>query len=119
VRPIIPHLRPWNVIEGALIALLLSCGAKEQPPPSPLSPDERYLVDAYVRVRRASAVFANQPAAGDSLLARLAGEVDTLRVSRTVASLNARPERWVFVLETIERELTESGADTTSEPTGR
>ncbi len=113
-------MRRWIVIEGALIALILSCGAEKQPPPSSLSPDELYLVDAYVRVRRAGAIFTTQRAVGDSLLAELAGDVDTLRVARTVASLNARPERWVFVFENIERRLTGSPDSTeTSEPTGR
>jgi hypothetical protein len=112
-------VRRWIVIEGALIALILSCGAENQPPPSSLSPDELYLVDAYVRVRRAGAIFTTQRAIGDSLLAELAGDVDTLRVARTVASLNARPERWVFVLENIERRLTKPDSTAPSESTGR
>lgn len=110
-----PRLRRWIVVEGALIALILSCGAEKKPPPSPLSPDEIYLVDAYVRVRRAGSLFSYQRAVGDSLLANLAGEVDTLRVARTIASLNANPERWVVVFETIEHELTSSPASANSE----
>jgi hypothetical protein len=119
VQLITARLRRWIVLAGSLIALIVSCGAEKQPPPSPLSPDELYLVDAYVRVRRASSLFEFQRAVGDSLLAGLAGEVDTLRIARTIAGLNANPERWVFILENVERELTESSANAASETTGR
>ena len=55
-----------------------------------------------------------QPEVGDSVLAHLAGEVDTLRVARTIATLNATPERWTFIMQKIEEKLGEHPDD--SEP---
>jgi hypothetical protein len=105
------------VFAAVLVATVICCGAEERSSSTTLSPDERYLVDAYVRVRRAGAILPNQPEAGDSVLAHLAGEVDTLRVSRTIAALNATPERWSFIFQKIEEAL---GASTAarSESTG-
>lgn len=102
-----------------LIAALLSCGQKGSRQPSPLSPDELYLIDAYLDVRRAGAFHPYQRAVADSLLDSLAGQVDTLRVARTISALNATPERWALVLKTIEDRL--SGRDSTaaSESAGR
>jgi hypothetical protein len=100
-----------------LVATIICCGAEEKPSNTTLSPDERYLVDSYVRVRLAGAMLPNQPEAGDSVLAHLAGDVDTVRVSRTVAALNATPERWSFIFQKIEEALgTTTGAQ--SESTG-
>lgn len=103
---------------AVLLAALISCGRRENPEPLPLSSDERYLVDAYLRVRRAGALFPHQRAMADSILASLAGEVDTLRVARTVAALNADPERWGVVFHTIEDRLSTRDSTGTSEPAG-
>jgi len=93
------------VFAAVLIATVICCGAEEKTSSTSLSPDERYLVDAYVRVRRAGAMLPNQPEVGDSVLAHLAGEVDTVRVARAIASLNATPERWSFIFQKIEEAL--------------
>jgi hypothetical protein len=87
------------------LALCLSCNAQDQPSETPLTPDEDYLVESYVRVRRAEAMFPHQRALADSLLDRLAGEIDTVRVARAIAALNTRPERWTTVFEAIEQRL--------------
>lgn len=97
--------RPWRVFAAVLVATVICCSAEENPSSTALSPDERYLVDAYVRVRRAGALLPHQPEAADSVLAHLAGEVDTVRVARAIASLNATPERWGFIFERIEAAL--------------
>lgn len=103
--------RPWRVFASVLVATVICCGAEEKPSNTTLSSDESYLVDAYVRVRLAGAMLPNQPEAGDSVLAHLAGEVDTVRVARAVAALNATPERWSFIFQKIEEALgTSSGA---------
>jgi hypothetical protein len=46
----------------------------------------------------------------DSLLDRLAGEVDTVRVARTVAALNTNPERWTLIFTTIEERMSHPDA---------
>ncbi len=90
----------------------MSCGQKQNREPSPLSTDELYLVDSYLRVRRAGAFHPYQRAIADSLLDSLATEVDTLRIARIITKLNATPERWAVVLQTIEDRL--SGRDSTA-----
>jgi hypothetical protein len=97
------------VFAAVLVATVICCGSEKKPSNTALSPDERYLVDAYVRVRRAGALLPVQHEVADSLLTRLSGEVDTVRVARTIATLNATPERWSFILEKIEQSLGERG----------
>jgi hypothetical protein len=118
VRPIILRLCRRRVFVAALIATLLSCGTRQHPQPSPLSPDEQYLVDAYIHVRRAGSYYPYQRTIADSLLTMLAGSVDTVRVARTIASLNATPERWSFVLQVIENRLSGHDSTETSESPG-
>jgi hypothetical protein len=105
------------VFAAVLVATVICCGAGKKSPDTTLSPDERYLVDAYVRVRRAGALLPVQPQVGDSILARMAGEVDTVRVARTIAALNATPERWTFILQKIEESLSPHSTEP-SESTG-
>ncbi len=119
MRPIILRLCRRRVFVAAIVATLLSCGTRQHPQPSPLSPDEQYLVDAYISVRRAGSYYPYQRTIADSLLTMLSGSVDTVRVARTIASLNATPERWSFVLQVIEDRLSgRSDSTTTSEPPG-
>jgi hypothetical protein len=98
------------VFAALFIATAICCGPKEEPSKTALSPDERYLVESYVRVRRAGSLYPYQREVADSILARLAGDVDTVRVARAIAGLNATPERWTFIFETIEKELGAPGA---------
>lgn len=102
--------RPWRVFAAVLVATVICCGSEKKPSNTALSPDERYLVDAYVRVRRAGALLPVQHEVADSLLTRLAGDVDTLRVARAIAALNATPERWTVILEKIEESLGNSSS---------
>ncbi len=96
--------------------LALACASREKPSDAPLTADENYLVDSYVRVRRAGAMYPYQRVLADSLLDRLAGEVDTVRVARTTAALNANPERWTLIFQTIEERMGSAGT-TPSEST--
>lgn len=97
--------------------MLLSCESEKKPPPAPLSPDERYLVDAYVRVRRAGALYPFQRERAESLLTSFSGKIDTLRVARTITALNAHPERWSFVFQSIEDKLSSAQSTAPSEST--
>jgi hypothetical protein len=112
VRPIFSR-RAWRPLAAVLFAAALCCGPGEAPKPAPLSPEERYLVDAYVRVRRAEALHPWQRELADSLLAHLSGDVDTVRISRVISGLNATPERWPVIFEAIEKEL---GAPSGAQP---
>lgn len=108
VRPIVPHVKLRPLVFALALALFAACSAKEEPVETALSPDETYLVESYVRVRRAGALFPYQRVLADSLLDRLAGEIDTVRVARTTATLNANPERWTLIFQTIEARMSES-----------
>ncbi|MDH4036562.1 MAG: hypothetical protein OEX18_02870 [Candidatus Krumholzibacteria bacterium] len=119
MRPIFlrPPLRRLSVT-AVLVAALLSCGQKESRQPSPLSSDELYLVEAYISVRRAGSLHTFQRDIAERLLDSLATEVDTLRVARTISALNATPERWSMVFQTIEDRLSGRDSTGTSEPAG-
>jgi hypothetical protein len=119
LRPPLRRLSVTAVLVAALFwAALLSCGQKESRQPSPLSSDELYLIDAYISVRRAGNMHVYQRELSERLLDSLATEVDTLRVARTISALNATPERWAIVFETIEDRLTGHDSTATSEPAG-
>ncbi len=110
VRPIIPRVKLRPFLVAAVLVLFASCNPKEKPGDPGLSPDETYLVESYVRVRRAGAMFPHQRVLADSLLDGLAGEIDTVRVARTTASLNANPERWILVFQAIEERMGDARA---------
>ena len=114
------HQLPSTVARhrAVLVATIICCGPEKKPANTALSPDERYLVDAYVRVRRAGALLPVQHEVGDSLLTLLSGDVDTVRVARTIATLNATPERWSFILQRIQDSL-DNSSSARSESTGR
>ncbi|MEJ2721647.1 MAG: hypothetical protein P8181_11010 [bacterium] len=78
-----------------------------------LSPDETYLVDAYVKVREATELSYVSPSKSDSLFAVLDSTLDTLRISNTIRELNHHPDRWVLVFRRIEEKT--QGSD---EPVG-
>jgi hypothetical protein len=108
LRRIVSHARLWPFATALVLAVLLSCHTEDEPTDTALSPDETYLVESYVRVRRAGAMFPHQRVLADSLLDKLAGEVDTVRVARTIAALNTNPERWTVLFQAIEQRMSES-----------
>jgi hypothetical protein len=76
----------------------VSC--KEKPLDTALSPDEDYLVESYVRVRRAAALFSYQRVLADSL--STGRRRRPVRVARTIAALNTNPELRTVIYTTIE-----------------
>lgn len=110
VRPIVPCVKLRPLVVAAVLVLIAACHTKDKPQNPALSPDEKYLVESYVRVRRAGSMFPYQRVLADSLLDRLAGEVDTVRVARTTAALNANPERWTVIFQSIEDRMGEARA---------
>lgn len=68
-----------------------------------LSPDETYLVDAYVRIAAARDLHAVTYEQSESLFAVLDSTIDTTRISNAIRALNADPGRWVFVFRSIEQ----------------
>jgi hypothetical protein len=70
-----------------------------------LSPDEAYLVGAYVRIAEANDVRNVSYARSESLFSVLDSTIDTTRVSNTIRQLNSNPDRWILVFRSIEKAL--------------
>ena len=68
-----------------------------------LSPDEAYLVDAYVRITGARDLHTVSYAKSESLFVELDSTVDTTRIFSTIRALNSNPERWLLVFRSIVR----------------
>ena len=80
-----------------------------------LSPDEAYLVDAYVRIAEAKDVRRADFARSESLFSVLDSTIDTTRVSNTIRKLNSNPDRWILVFRGIERAMGLEGGENESE----
>ncbi len=72
-----------------------------------LSPGERRVVDAYVKLTVLEVLHRDHADSVETLLANGAVSVDTLAVQRAADSLAAEPLRWEFVFDAITRRLTE------------
>jgi len=116
--------RPTRILFAALAALIVAsapCSRKEETRSDhrPLSDNERYLVEVYVRIQRARVFYPGQPEIAESLFAALDSTTDTTRVANTIRETNLAPERWGAIFEAIEKELREPGGQERSEQTGR
>lgn len=91
-----------------LVALALSgsCGRSTDPSDhQPLTPDEQYLVDAYVDITTARSIHRKEPLMADSLFALIDSTVDAGVISNTIDLLNSNPDRWIVVFSAIEKAL--------------
>ncbi len=91
-----------------LIAFTLSggCGRSTDPPGhQTLTPDEQYLVDAYVDVTTARSIHRKEPPVADSLFVLIDSTVDAGVISNTIDLLNSNPDRWIVVFSAIEKAL--------------
>lgn len=96
---------------AALVLLSSYCAHRDnQAENAPLTSDEIYLVESYVRIEAARALSAVNHAKAESLLAALDSTIDRSRVSNTIRALNADPDRWLAVYRGIE-ETMEDRAD--------
>ena len=90
----------------AVVLLSSYCTAPDnQTKVSDLSPEERYLVDAYVRVAQARDLHAVSYLKSESLFTMLDSTIDTTSIANTIWTLNGTPDRWLAVFESIERDL--------------
>jgi hypothetical protein len=94
------------------VVCVTSCDSgEEEPVEHVFTTDELYLIDSYMKVRRAGAHYPSRPLLADSLLTDLAAEMDSARIEHTVATVNLTPERWIPLFEEIERLLRESAEE--------
>jgi len=97
----------------AVLAALLAAACQSPDPIAKekertLTPDERYLVEYYLRIAEARQNLHDIPAAAGD--ASLAVEIDTARVSRTIRALERDPERWLAVYARINELRYRAGA---------
>ena len=103
-----PSWRRLRLVAGVSLAVTCSSYCTTpggQTTNADLSPDEAYLVEAYVKVTEARDSHPLSPLESDSLFAAFDTTIDTLRIANTIRELNRRPDRWIFVFQNIERRL--------------
>lgn len=98
----------------AFAALLVVPGCERRPPPAPdLAPDERLLVDTYVRLTVLEALQTQTPDSVETVeavaaaLEALDAELDTTAVRRALESLAHEPMRWERIYAAIAQRLME------------
>jgi len=73
----------------------------------PLTTDEIYLVESYASIEAARELRVVSQATSESLFAALDSTIDRNRVSNTIRTLNADPDRWLVVYRAIEKAMEE------------
>jgi hypothetical protein len=62
-----------------------------------LTPDERYLIDYYMKIIEVEKSLHDNPALQEEKRTELEGEIDKERIRRTLAALEKKPERWLAI----------------------
>lgn len=105
----------------ALVSLaLFLCGSCQPPDPiakekgRTLTPDERYLVEYYMKIAQLRANLHDNPAEAEEKQNLLQSEIDSTRIYRTLDELQKNPERWLGIYNRInELRYRRSQGDTT------
>jgi hypothetical protein len=109
----------FALLVTALIVSIGACGDKgNQTEHVEITDDENYLINAYVEIKRAGALYPERRAIADSLFARLDSTIDTLRIANTIERLNQAPERWSVIFEEIEHRYRGETGDKDSKRAG-
>ena len=82
-----------------------------------LTEDEAYLADAMAKISQSRDLYDINPFKSESLFTVLDSTVDTLRIATTVRALEADPDRWLLIFETIKVKL--QGSPQGQEPEGQ
>ena len=62
-----------------------------------LTPDERYLVDYYMKIIEFEKSLHDNPALREEKRSELERRMDKERIQRTIATLEKNPERWLAI----------------------
>jgi hypothetical protein len=93
------------LIPVALAMLLLSSCQSPDPVAKEkertLSPDERYLVDCYMRIIEFEKYLHDNPGGAEDERAEIQKSFDARRIRRTLAELEKKPERWLAIYSRI------------------
>jgi hypothetical protein len=101
-------------------AALLFCACQSPDPVAKekartLTPDERYLVDYYMKIIEFEKLEHDNPASREEKREELDENLDRERIRRTLAELENKPERWLAIYNRI-NELNYRALE--KEPTG-
>lgn len=86
------------------LSFLPACQSRDpitQQKERPLSPDERYLVELYMKITEIEENLQDNPEALDEKRAELREEIDLERIKRILLELEQDPERWLAVYNRI------------------
>jgi len=92
------------ILIAALAILLPCCGETSRPVSEsggPLSPDERYIVQLYVKINDLEKNLQDNPSDSVKIRAEFRAGVDSARVVRILGELEKKPERWFPVYSRI------------------
>ena len=100
------HKRALTLAAAVLLAAAFAAGCDKPDTISSekardLTPDERYLVQLYLKINDLEKNLQDNPADSARKWDELKASVDTARVNRTIAELEKDPERWLGVYTRI------------------
>ena len=100
------RMLPLRALFLAAVALLSLCSCQSPDPVAKekertLTPDERYLVDYYMKITEFEKLLHDNPASREEKRKELDENLDRERIRRTLAELEKRPERWLAIYNRI------------------
>ncbi|GEM_PF-2838022 len=87
-----------------VVALVLSCQSPstlDRERTRTLTPDERYIIDLYLKITEIEENLQDNPEARDEKYRELSDEFDEDKVRRIILELENDPERWLAVYKRI------------------
>jgi len=102
---ILAALTSRALLAGAIILLAFSSCQSPDPVTKEkarnLSPDERYLVDYYMKIIEFEKYLHDNPGSAEEKRAELEKGFDRKRIRRTLDELEKKPERWLAIYNRI------------------
>jgi hypothetical protein len=99
---LIPVLLLW------CMGILSSCeppGQVESEKSRTLTPDERYIVELYVKINEIEENLQDNPEETEKKWAELRAEIDVERVERILTELEEDPQRWLAIYARINERI--------------
>ena len=83
--------RPVRAALALVVGIVLSCAGKDAPEPVQFTDDESYLIESYVRVKRAGSYRLQQPTLAESLYVYLGAVTDSVRIASASGPMKVMP----------------------------
>ena len=100
LRRCVPHLITLMLSAGLLLGCQQHDRLEEQKTRT-LTPDERYLVELYMKITEFEENLQDNPEMAEEKREELRGEIDLARVERVLGELEQNPDRWLAVYNRI------------------